>query len=185
MEHHLGAPFGEGAFQAHAIAYVAHHGTFTASATQATGGSRDAVALFYTHRFRQSCSVIAVGGGTQVAASTAEGGVFVRTDAKDLVGAFVSGKEHHRYRFAFRVVTGAGEPTSTGVGLSNIRDRLGQAYGDEHRFEIRTPPEGGFTVIIEIPYEPAKAVEPEQIRLQGYAPATAPIPEKRPLGTNV
>ena len=77
-------------------------------ATQATGGSRDAVALFYTHRFRQSCSVIAVGGGTQVAASTAEGGVFVRTDAKDLVGAFVSGKEHHRYRFAFRVVTGAG-----------------------------------------------------------------------------
>ena len=83
------------------------------------------------------------------------------------------------------VVTGAGEPTSTGVGLSNIRDRLGQAYGDEHRFEIRTPPEGGFTVIIEIPYEPAKAVEPEQIRLQGYAPATAPIPEKRPLGTNV
>src|SRR5690606_31414245 len=42
---------------------------------------------------------------------------------------------------------------STGVGLANIRDRLAQAYGDEHRFEIVTPPEGGFTVIIEIPYE--------------------------------
>src|SRR5690606_10053506 len=43
---------------------------------------------------------------------------------------------------------------STGVGLANIRDRLAQAYGEDHRFEIDTPPEGGFTVIIEIPYEP-------------------------------
>ena len=42
---------------------------------------------------------------------------------------------------------------STGVGLPNIRNRLAQAYGDDHRFEIRTPPEGGFTVVIEIPYE--------------------------------
>ncbi|MBD3730789.1 MAG: histidine kinase [Sphingomonadales bacterium] len=47
---------------------------------------------------------------------------------------------------------------STGVGLANIRDRLAQAYGEDHLFEIRTPPSGGFTVIIEIPYE---AAEPE------------------------
>ncbi|MDD3799826.1 MAG: histidine kinase [Novosphingobium sp.] len=82
------------------------------------------------------------------------------------------------------VVAGAGEPTSTGVGLANIRDRLAQAYGDDHRFEIRTPPDGGFTVIIEIPYEPAKAMEAEQARLPGTPPATAAIPDKRPLGTN-
>ena len=46
-----------------------------------------------------------------------------------------------------------GEPVSTGVGLANIRDRLAQAYADTHRFEIFDPPEGGFTVLIEIPFE--------------------------------
>ncbi len=47
----------------------------------------------------------------------------------------------------------AATPSSTGVGLANIRDRLAQAYGENHRFEIETPPDGGFTVIIELPYE--------------------------------
>ncbi len=46
-----------------------------------------------------------------------------------------------------------GEPVSTGVGLANIRDRLAQAYGEEHRFDTVGAPEGGFAVIIEIPYE--------------------------------
>ena len=49
---------------------------------------------------------------------------------------------------------------STGVGLANIRDRLAQAYGDDHRFEIRSPENGGFTVLIEIPHEFADAAEP-------------------------
>jgi sensor histidine kinase YesM len=49
---------------------------------------------------------------------------------------------------------------STGVGLANIRDRLAQAYGDDHRFEIRSPESGGFTVLIEIPHEFADAAEP-------------------------
>ncbi|WP_435199793.1 sensor histidine kinase [Qipengyuania sp. 902] len=42
---------------------------------------------------------------------------------------------------------------STGVGLTNIRDRLAQAYGEEHRFEIRSPESGGFSVLIELPLE--------------------------------
>src|SRR5438045_6335758 len=42
---------------------------------------------------------------------------------------------------------------STGVGLANIRDRLSQAYGAAHRFEARKNDRGGFSVIIEIPYE--------------------------------
>ncbi len=46
-----------------------------------------------------------------------------------------------------------GDPVSTGVGLANIRDRLAQAYGGEHRFEIQDTPEGGFSVVIEIPFE--------------------------------
>ena len=39
------------------------------------------------------------------------------------------------------------------MGLANIRDRLAQAYGEDHLFEIRTPARGGFTVVIEMPYE--------------------------------
>lgn len=42
---------------------------------------------------------------------------------------------------------------STGVGLANIRDRLSQAYGAAHRFDTRKNDRGGFSVIIEIPYE--------------------------------
>jgi len=53
----------------------------------------------------------------------------------------------------------ASSSNSTGVGLANIRDRLGQAYGDDHRFTIETPPDGGFTVSIEIPLEIAEETE--------------------------
>ena len=42
---------------------------------------------------------------------------------------------------------------STGVGLANIRDRLSQAYGGAHRLETRQNDRGGFSVILEIPYE--------------------------------
>lgn len=42
---------------------------------------------------------------------------------------------------------------STGVGLANIRDRLSQAYGAAHRFETMKNDRGGFSVIVEIPYE--------------------------------
>jgi signal transduction histidine kinase len=79
--------------------------------------------------------------------------------------------------------------TSTGVGLANIRDRLAQAYGENHRFEIRTPADGGFTVIIEIPYEPAAPKKenvalPKVKDLQAAAPETgeqpaAPAPRRQ------
>ncbi len=49
------------------------------------------------------------------------------------------------------------EQTSTGVGLPNIRDRLGQAYGERHRFEIIEPAGGGFSVLIELPFEQRNA----------------------------
>ena len=42
---------------------------------------------------------------------------------------------------------------STGVGLANIRDRLTQAYGAEHRFETQTNADGGFSVTIDIPHQ--------------------------------
>ncbi|MCB2060981.1 MAG: histidine kinase [Novosphingobium sp.] len=52
-----------------------------------------------------------------------------------------------------------GEPVSTGVGLANIRDRLAQAYGENHRFETIEPPEGGFAVVIEIPFEKREVLD--------------------------
>ena len=42
---------------------------------------------------------------------------------------------------------------STGVGLANIRERLAQAYGNSHGFTTRKNEQGGFSVIIEIPYQ--------------------------------
>ncbi len=49
----------------------------------------------------------------------------------------------------------ASSATSTGVGLGNIRNRLMQGYGNNHLFETSSRPGGGFTVLIEIPYERA------------------------------
>jgi two-component system, LytTR family, sensor kinase len=68
-------------------------------------------------------------------------------------------------RFA-GVTFDGGEPVSTGVGLANIRDRLAQAYGEDHRFETMEPAEGGFAVLIELPFErrevPAPASQPDR-----------------------
>jgi len=76
-------------------------------------------------------------------------------------------------------------PVSTGVGLANIRDRLAQAYGDEHRFEIVTPPEGGFTVIIETPFEVHE--DPSTAGALSAKPSGASpvidLPGQRALGT--
>lgn len=57
---------------------------------------------------------------------------------------------------AFAREESAGVPVSTGVGLANIRNRLMQAYGEGHVFETRSPPGGGFTVFIEIPFTSAR-----------------------------
>ncbi|WP_126173249.1 sensor histidine kinase [Altericroceibacterium xinjiangense] len=72
------------------------------------------------------------------------------------------------------------QAVSTGVGLANIRNRLQQAYGEDHRFEIRTPPEGGFTVIVEIPLEEAEKDEPFS-KPTGQTSVTA-MPRSRALG---
>ena len=42
---------------------------------------------------------------------------------------------------------------STGVGLANIRERLAQSFGADHRFEAQSNPGHGFSVEIEIPFQ--------------------------------
>lgn len=39
-----------------------------------------------------------------------------------------------------------------GVGLANVRGRLQQLYGSNHRFELNNNPAGGLTVVLEIPF---------------------------------
>jgi signal transduction histidine kinase len=81
-------------------------------------------------------------------------------------------------------MTGAGNTVSTGVGLANIRDRLAQAYGSDHVFDIRTPPEGGFTVVIEIPHDRQPALERPSAALEkpSASPTVTAAPAARPLG---
>jgi LytS/YehU family sensor histidine kinase len=43
--------------------------------------------------------------------------------------------------------------SGTGVGLANIRDRLQQAYGDDHRFEIAENIPHGLIVMVDIPFQ--------------------------------
>jgi signal transduction histidine kinase len=40
-----------------------------------------------------------------------------------------------------------------GIGLNNIKERLAFFYPDMHQFEIESPPNGGYQVTIQIPFE--------------------------------
>jgi signal transduction histidine kinase len=80
------------------------------------------------------------------------------------------------------VAGGKSVVSSTGVGLANIRDRLAQAYGDDHRLEIRTPAQGGFTVLIEIPYESAEEERQEVLPKPETRPTAMVVPAQKELG---
>ncbi|MEO1730171.1 MAG: histidine kinase [Pseudomonadota bacterium] len=86
-------------------------------------------------------------------------------------------------------------PTSTGVGLANIRNRLVQAYGTNHLFETRSQPGGGFTVLIEIPFISARETAPlgsdayassqtDAQQTPGSRRDTPPAPAGTPNGTS-
>ncbi len=88
--------------------------------------------------------------GAKISVSAQLVGQRLRVTVSDTGPGLHAGAEPRRLPAS---ITGEGQTVSTGVGLPNIRDRLAQAYGDDHLFEIRTPPTGGFTVIIELPHE--------------------------------
>jgi len=74
--------------------------------------------------------------------------------------------------------TGAGLETQEsgaifgkGLGLSNIRDRLVQLYGDKQEFTIANREGGGAEVLIRVPYHTAA--------MQNETPAAVPCPERQ------
>jgi sensor histidine kinase YesM len=46
-----------------------------------------------------------------------------------------------------------------GTGLTNVRLRLQQLYGDDHAFSIESRPDDGTRVSITVPLHPARAAE--------------------------
>lgn len=47
-----------------------------------------------------------------------------------------------------------------GVGLANVRGRLRQLYGADHKFEMNDNPAGGLTVVLEMPFADGKDDSP-------------------------
>jgi two-component system LytT family sensor kinase len=88
--------------------------------------------------------------GAEITIATQLVGQNLRITVSDTGPGLQSGAASNRLS---GVTFDGGEPVSTGVGLANIRDRLGQAYGEDHRFETMEPVEGGFAVLIELPFE--------------------------------
>ncbi len=80
----------------------------------------------------------------------------------------------------------ANSTSSTGVGLANIQSRLQQAYGANHLFAIETPRDGGFTVIIEIPFERAiseeDAAPPQSVASPAFSREPSPT---QPIGSTI
>jgi signal transduction histidine kinase len=88
--------------------------------------------------------------GAEITIATQLVGPLLRITVSDTGPGLQSDEDDNRLS---GVTFDGGEMVSTGVGLGNIRDRLAQAYGADHRFDTYEPAEGGFAVVIEIPFE--------------------------------
>ena len=98
--------------------------------------------------------------GAEITISTQLVGQNLRITVSDTGPGLQSDRDDNRVS---GVSFDGGEPVSTGVGLANIRDRLAQAYADQHRFDTIDPPEGGFAVVIEIPFERRNELPPAAV----------------------
>ncbi len=106
--------------------------------------------------------------GAEITISTQLVGQNLRITVSDTGPGLQTGGDDNRVS---GVSFDGGEPVSTGVGLANIRDRLAQAYGEQHRFDTVNPPEGGFAVVIEIPFERRNDMAPAAVPAQAAAVA--------------
>jgi signal transduction histidine kinase len=72
-------------------------------------------------------------------------------------------------------------PGGTQVGMANIRERLMQAYGDNHRFELAENSPKGLIVLIDIPYQTEIAVTAGGGDHRGSDRSGAPMPMPQSL----
>ncbi|HEX8832044.1 MAG TPA: histidine kinase [Longimicrobium sp.] len=86
-------------------------------------------------------------GRVEISAAGGADGRFLRLEVRD-DGPGLDGHEQGRAR--------------KGVGLANIRARLEQLYGGEHRFELENHPEGGVVVRIALPFRRGGAAVEER-----------------------
>jgi two-component system, LytTR family, sensor kinase len=64
------------------------------------------------------------------------------------------------------------EAGGTGVGLANIRERLAQTYGADHRFELADNDPHGLIVLIDVPFQTDNP--PQSVAAPVVMPALAP-----------
>ncbi len=105
--------------------------------------------------------------GAEICIQTQLVGQMLRITVSDTGPGLKSSTTDHRLS---GVTYDGGEPVSTGVGLTNIRERLEQAYSNQHVFETFEPADGGFGVMIEIPVEKRRSAD---AGLEATAPTTA------------
>lgn len=94
--------------------------------------------------------------GAEIRIETQLVGQMLRITVSDTGPGLKSSTTDHRLS---GVTYDGGEPVSTGVGLTNIRERLEQAYSNQHVFETFEPSDGGFGVVIELPVEKRRMAE--------------------------
>jgi two-component sensor histidine kinase len=56
-----------------------------------------------------------------------------------------------------------GRPLREGLGLSNTRNRLRQLYPEDYEFIVRARPGGGTEVMVDIPFQTARAATPDAV----------------------
>jgi len=71
---------------------------------------------------------------------------------------------------------GSSATSGTGVGLPNIRERLQQAYGDDHRFELEHNHPHGLIVLIEIPFQTSDGKSGETMGAQSNSGSAVASP---------
>jgi LytS/YehU family sensor histidine kinase len=87
------------------------------------------------------------------AVTPSEDGADILVDARRMADRLVLTVADTGPGLAGTVTSNDPMPVSTQVGLANIRERLVQAYGDDHRFELAENSPQGLIVLIDIPYQ--------------------------------
>ena len=87
------------------------------------------------------------------AVTPSEDGADILVDARRMADRLVLTVADTGPGLCANAAAGDGQAASTQIGLGNIRERLAQAYGEDHRFELAQNSPQGLIVLIDIPYQ--------------------------------